>query len=100
MRFRSMCQETSLVERSVGRCRACIAVPMIALVLNILLSVLFFHVIRSAQISDDNVFPVQAAGGLVLSTVFAALVWRERFVRRTLVGMGVATVGLALVNLR
>jgi drug/metabolite transporter (DMT)-like permease len=46
------------------------------------------------------VFPVQASGGLLLNTLFAAVFWHERFVRRTLVGMGIAGVGLALVNLK
>ncbi len=44
-------------------------------------------------------FPVQAAGGLLLNTLFAAVVWRERFVRRTLFGMVLGAVGLIFVNL-
>ena len=45
------------------------------------------------------VFPIQAAAGLLLNTLFAVWVWHERFTRRTTVGMGVALLGLILVNL-
>jgi hypothetical protein len=41
------------------------------------------------EVAGVIAFPVQAVGGLLLNTLFAAWVWRERFVRRTLVGMGV-----------
>jgi drug/metabolite transporter (DMT)-like permease len=43
---------------------------------------------------------VQAVGGMLLNTLFAAVVWQERFVRMTLLGMGIALVGLVLVNVR
>ncbi|MDA0745276.1 MAG: hypothetical protein O2954_02085 [bacterium] len=52
------------------------------------------------QVSGVVAFPVQAAGGLLVNTLFAATVWHERFVRRTQVGMAVAAVGLVLVNLK
>ncbi len=61
-------------------------------------SILAF-LIALEQVPGVVVFPVQACGGLLLNTLFAAVVWHERFVRRTLVGMGVAAAGLALVNL-
>jgi drug/metabolite transporter (DMT)-like permease len=37
---------------------------------------------------------------LVATAVFCAIVWKERFTRRMLIGMGIAVVGLALVNMR
>ena len=58
------------------------------------------QLVALAQVSGVVAFPVQAAGGLVLNTLFAAAVWRERFARKTLVGMGVAAAGLAMVNLK
>jgi drug/metabolite transporter (DMT)-like permease len=36
----------------------------------------------------------------VATAVFCAIVWKERFTRRMLIGMGIAVVGLALVNMR
>lgn len=51
------------------------------------------------QISGVVAFPVQAVGSLLLNTLFAAVVWHERFLRRTLAGIGLAALGLALVNL-
>jgi drug/metabolite transporter (DMT)-like permease len=58
------------------------------------------YLIALDQVAGVIVFPVQAAGGILANTVFAAVVWKERFIRRTLVGMGVAVVGLVLVNLK
>lgn len=58
------------------------------------------QLIALEQVVGVVVFPVQASGGLVLNTLFAVVVWHERFVRRTLVGMGVAAVGLVLINLK
>jgi len=57
------------------------------------------HLVALEQVAGTVVFPVQAAGGLVLSALFAAAVWKERFGNRTLVGMGLAAVGLAMVNI-
>ncbi|MSS71364.1 MAG: hypothetical protein EXS64_07725 [Candidatus Latescibacteria bacterium] len=45
-------------------------------------------------------FPAMACGGVVATAVFCAIVWKERFTRRMLVGMGIAVVGLALVNMK
>lgn len=45
------------------------------------------------------VFPIQASAGLTLNTVFAVWVWNERFSVRTIVGMGVALLGLVFVNI-
>ena len=61
---------------------------------------IFAYLVALDQVSGVIVFPVQAAGGILANTVFAALVWKERFIRKTLVGMGVAVVGLVLVNLK
>jgi drug/metabolite transporter (DMT)-like permease len=52
------------------------------------------------HISGVVAFPVQAVGSLLLNTLFASVVWRERFLRRTLAGIGLAALGLALVNLK
>ena len=54
---------------------------------------------RFLGVHDFRVFSV----GSVRSTVRqinAAAVWHERFVRKTLIGMGMAAVGLAMVNLK
>ncbi len=45
-------------------------------------------------------FPALACGGLVATAVFCAIVWKERFTRRMLAGMGIALAGLALVNMK
>lgn len=45
-------------------------------------------------------FPALACGGVVATALFCAVVWKERFTRRMLAGMGIALVGLALVNMR
>lgn len=45
-------------------------------------------------------FPVMACGGVVATAIFCAIVWEERFTRRMLIGMGIAVIGLALVNLK
>ena len=37
---------------------------------------------------------------LVLNTLFAVWVWNERFSRRTLVGTGIAMLGLFFVNVK
>ena len=50
------------------------------------------------EVAGVIAFPVQAVGGLLLNTLFAAWVWRERFVRRTLIGMGIAAIGLVFVH--
>jgi drug/metabolite transporter (DMT)-like permease len=57
------------------------------------------YLIALEQVSGVVVFPVQAAGGILANTLFAAVVWKERFIKKTIVGMGVAVVGLVLVNL-
>jgi multidrug transporter EmrE-like cation transporter len=51
------------------------------------------------QVRGVVVFPVQTSAGLVLNSLFAALVWHERLTRKTWIGMGVAAFGLAFVNL-
>ena len=58
------------------------------------------YLLALEQLDGVVVFPVQAVGGLMVNTLFAAVVWNERFVRLTLVGMGVAAVGLVLVNVK
>ncbi|MCZ6632337.1 MAG: hypothetical protein O7G87_02965 [bacterium] len=52
------------------------------------------------QVVGVVAFPVQAVGGLLANTLFAAAVWQERFARMTLVGMGIAVMGLVLVNVK
>ena len=52
------------------------------------------YLIALDRLSGIVVFPVQAAGGLALNTLFAATVWKERFARRTQLGIGIAVVGL------
>ena len=52
------------------------------------------------QVVGVVAFPVQAVGGLLPNTLFAAAVWQERFVRMTLVGMGIAVMGLVLINVK
>jgi drug/metabolite transporter (DMT)-like permease len=57
------------------------------------------YLIALEQVPGVVAFPVQASGGLLLNTAFAAIVWRERFAGHTLAGMGLGAVGLVLVNL-
>jgi len=45
-------------------------------------------------------FPVQACGTVLAATLMAAVLWRERYSRRTLVGLGLAVIALVLVNVR
>lgn len=61
-------------------------------------SILSF-LVALGRISGVVVFLVQGAGGLVLNTLFARVVWNERFTYLTIFGMGVAAVGLVLVNI-
>lgn len=57
------------------------------------------HVVALEQVPGVIAFPVIAAGGMLLNTLFAAWVWEERFVRKTIAGMVIAVVGLVLVNI-
>jgi drug/metabolite transporter (DMT)-like permease len=61
---------------------------------------LICSIVALEQLSGVVAFPVQAVGGLLLNTLFAAVVWHERFARRTLIGMAIASLGLALVNVQ
>ena len=56
------------------------------------------YLVALEEVPGVIAFPVQAVGGMVLNTLFAAIVWRERFVQKTLMGLGIAVVGLLLVN--
>lgn len=57
------------------------------------------YLVALEELAGVIVFPIQASAGLLLNTLFAVWVWDERFTNRTLVGMGVAVVGLVFVNL-
>jgi multidrug transporter EmrE-like cation transporter len=46
------------------------------------------------------VFPVVSAFSLVLTVLFATLVWREKLHRPALCGIALAVVAIALVNIR
>ncbi len=56
------------------------------------------YLVALEELAGVVVFPIQAAAGLLLNTIFAVLVWNERFSNRTIVGMGVALLGLVFVN--
>jgi drug/metabolite transporter (DMT)-like permease len=56
------------------------------------------YMIALEELAGVVVFPIQAAAGLILNTVFAVWVWHERFSRRTMFGMGIALLGLIFVN--
>ena len=51
--------------------------PMIALVLNIVLSVFFFHIIRSAQVKGQNMMVVAAVNYVLASSICFGLSWAE-----------------------
>ena len=57
------------------------------------------HVMALEQVDGIIAFPVQAAGGMTLNTLFAAWVWGERFASKTIIGMVIAALGLVLINL-
>lgn len=56
------------------------------------------YVVALEQLAGVVVFPIQAAAGLLLNTLFAVWVWDERFTNRTIAGMGIAALGLIFVN--
>ena len=56
------------------------------------------YLIALEQVPGIIAFPIQAAGGMVLNTLWAAWVWEERFAGRTILGMVIAVLGLVLVN--
>jgi drug/metabolite transporter (DMT)-like permease len=56
------------------------------------------YLVALEELAGVVVFPIQAAAGLVLNTLFAVWVWHERFSTRTMVGMGIAMLGLIFVN--
>ncbi len=56
------------------------------------------YLVALEELAGVVVFPIQAAAGLILNTIFAVWVWNERFSNRTIVGMGIALLGLIIVN--
>ena len=57
------------------------------------------HVMALEQVDGIIAFPIQAAGGMTLNTLFAAWIWGERFAGKTIIGMAIAVIGLVLINL-
>ena len=57
-----------------------------------------FQVMALEQVDGIIAFPVQAAGGMTLNTLWAAWIWGERFAGKTIAGMAIAVVGLVLIN--
>ena len=57
------------------------------------------YLVALEELAGVVVFPIQAAG-LILNTIFAVWVWNERFSNRTIVGMGIALLGLIVVNVK
>ncbi|MEW6356687.1 MAG: hypothetical protein AB1696_10195 [Planctomycetota bacterium] len=44
-------------------------------------------------------FPIYSCGGLILNAATAAVLWRERMSKRTIIGIAIAAVALLLMNL-
>ena len=58
------------------------------------------YLVTLEELAGVVVFPIQAAAGLILNTIFAVWVWNERFSNRTIVGMCIALLGLIVVNVK
>jgi drug/metabolite transporter (DMT)-like permease len=58
------------------------------------------YLVALEELAGVVVFPIQAAAGLVLNTLFAVWVWKERFSKKTMLGMAIATLGLIFVNVK
>ncbi|MEE2753393.1 MAG: DMT family transporter [Candidatus Latescibacterota bacterium] len=56
------------------------------------------YLVALEELAGVVVFPIQAAAGLILNTLFAVGVWHERFSSKTMVGMAIAMFGLIFVN--
>ena len=51
-----------------------------------------------AALPGPAVFPSVTAGTIVLTVLSAMVLWRERYARRALIGMGLAVLGLVLIH--
>ena len=58
------------------------------------------YLVALEELAGVVVFPIQAAAGLILNTLFAVWVWKERFSNKTMVGMAIAVLGLIFVNVK
>jgi len=58
------------------------------------------YLVALEELAGVVVFPIQAAAGLVLNTLFAVWVWKERFSKKTMLGMAIAMLGLIFVNVK
>ena len=59
----------------------------------------YFYLRAVATVDGTVVFPTIAAGMILVSSAAAAVLWKERYHRRALIGMAVAATGLVLINL-
>ena len=58
------------------------------------------YLVALEELAGVVVFPIRAAAGLILNTIFAVWVWNDRFSNRTTVGMCIALLGPIVVTVK